>query len=329
MADLRNQPGGRPSLSVVVPVYNSEATIGRLAEHVVTVLTPHVERLEVVLVNDGSHDNSHSAALKAVDRHPGTVRYVRLARNFGEHNAVMCGLHHTSCQYAAIIDDDFQQPPAEILKLLHKIQSTGADVVYGCYVEMHQKAYRNLGSRFHNWVASTLLRKPRWLYLSSFKLMNRFLIDEICRYEGPYPYLDGLILRATSAIETETVEHRPREVGKSTYTLRRLIRLWLNMVTSHSVLPLRISSVAGFTICIVGLLLSLFFIASWSVGGIFLHDAVPPGWASTICLITVLGGAQLCMLGILGEYLGRLYLSSNRQPQWVVRERIGWPREGS
>lgn len=307
------------SLSVLIPVYNSEETIGALVDLIVEKFTPIFERLEIIMVNDGSMDSSHQCILEAFNRYPQIVKYIKLARNFGEHNAVMCGLRHVTCDCVSIIDDDFQNPPDEIIKLVNKLKE-GYDVVYSYYEKKQHHWFRNLGSNFNDWVATKLLKKPKGLYLSSFKVMNFFLVRTVIQYEGPYPYLDGLILRSTSSIGTQLCEHNTREIGRSNYTLNRLIRLWLNMFTSFSVVPLRISTILGFIMSSVGFALALFFIVSWSVGGVFANKVMPPGWASIIVSVTIFSGIQLLVLGMIGEYLGRLFLTANRQPQFVVRE---------
>lgn len=316
LRELRDPAGS--SLAVVVPVFNSEETIGRLVDRLVEVLEPHVGRLEIVLVDDGSTDGSHEVALEAYRKRPEVVVYVRLAKNFGEHSAVMCGLRNVSAEAAVIVDDDFQNPPEEILKLVDKLQE-GYDVVYSAYSDKRHSWIRNAGSRFNDLVATRLLRKPKNLYLSSFKALNRFLIDAVVEYDGPYPYIDGLILRSTSAIASQICEHQAREVGRSNYTPRRLIRLWLNMFTSFSVVPLRLASYLGLIMSAAGVLLAGFFVVSWKVGGILGSGTIPPGWASLIVSVTLFGGIQLCVLGMIGEYVGRIFLTQNRSPQFVVR----------
>ena len=309
-------------VSVLIPVYNSQDTIGRLIDVVIEELRPRCDQLEIVAVNDGSRDHSHDALCQAVDRHPDIVKYVRLARNFGEHGAVMCGLHYVSGDCVVIIDDDFQNPPDQILRLVDKLQE-GFDVVYSYYGEKHHSLKRNLGSAFNDWMATRLLGKPKGLYLSSFKAMNRFLIDTVTQYEGPYPYLDGLVIRSTSSIGQQLCQHAPREVGHSNYTSRRLIRLWLNMFTGFSVKPLRIVSFLGFLMSAAGMFMALFFMVSWSLGGIFRSQEIPPGWASLIICITIFAGLQLSVLGMIGEYLGRVLHTANRTPQFIVRETHG------
>lgn len=307
------------SLSVLVPVYNGEETIGPLIDTIVAAVGSRYQRLEIVAVNDGSADQSHERLLEAHNKHPTILSYIQLAKNFGEHNAVMCGLRHCTSDAVVIIDDDFQNPPQEILKLAEKLNA-GYDVVYSYYPKKYHAAWRNLGSSFNNWVAARLLRKPKGLYLSSFKAMNRFLVSKVIEYEGPFPYLDGLILRATDSIATQECKHQQRRAGRSNYTLGRLLRLWLNMFTNFSIVPLRVSTFLGLFMSLLGVLLTMYFVVSWSVGGIFLHESIPPGWASTIVLITTFSGIQLLMLGLIGEYLGRIFLTANRHPQAVARE---------
>ncbi|MBD3306597.1 glycosyltransferase [candidate division KSB3 bacterium] len=309
-------------LSILIPLYHSEQTIEALVDRVITELRPHFDALELVLVNDGSTDNTHACALQSVARHPGIVKYIRLMRNFGEHNAVMCGLHYVTGDCVAIIDDDFQNPPAEILKLVEKSRE-GYDVVYSYYTEKCHSWFRNLGSRFNDWVATKLLKKPKDLYLSSFKVISAPLIRTIIDYQGPYPYIDGIILRSTTMIGRQLCRHEERATGRSNYTLVKLLRLWLNMFTGFSILPLRIASIIGIGMAGVAILLTGFFIISHQVGGIIFQQPIPPGWASIIVAVTFFAGLQLCVLGMIGEYLGRLFLTVNRSPQFIVRDVYG------
>lgn len=306
-------------LSVIIPVYNSEKTVGPLAEQLLAILKPSFKKLELVLVNDGSTDNSFSEMLAAANRHPGLVRAISLSKNFGEHNAVMCGLNHARGECAAILDDDFQNPPAEVLHLVEKLEE-GHDVVYSYYAEKQHSFFRNLGSWINDCFATWLLKKPKGFYLSSFKVLNRFLIDTVTAYQGPFPYLDGLILRSTAKIASCLCRHDEREIGKSNYTFRRLFRLWLNMFTGFSIVPLRMASLIGGTMSLLSLLMTSYFVMAHFTGPLFIKHPIPPGWASTIVCITFFGGLQLCVLGIIGEYLGRLFLTANESPQYVVRE---------
>lgn len=315
--DLR--PLARPLLSIVIPVYNSEKTIGPLVEKTARELLGSSHDLQFVLVNDGSHDRSHEAILDLLASPCGrSIKYVQLTRNFGEHNAVMCGLRYADGEAAVIIDDDFQNPPEEIIKLVDKLDD-GYDVVYSYYERKHHSWFRNLGSWFNDLMASMLLKKPRGLYLSSFKALNRFTVDVVKAYSGPYPYLDGLVLRSTRSIGTQLCAHQPRQEGESNYTLRKLVSLWLNMFTSFSVSPLRIGAYLGLVMSVFGFLLAIFFVISWAVGGI-VSENIPKGWASLIVTLTFFSGIQLLVLGLMGEYVGRIFMTQNSQPQAVVRQ---------
>jgi undecaprenyl-phosphate 4-deoxy-4-formamido-L-arabinose transferase len=225
----------------------------------------------------------------------------------------MTGLRHTRGAHVINMDDDLQNPPEEVARLLAFAQESGRDVIYTYYDEKHHARWRNLGSEFTNWVAGFVLDKPGGFYLSSFRCMNAFIVREITRYEGPFPYVDGLILQVTQNIGRLQVRHLPRAVGRSNYTIRRLLRLWMSMFVNFSVMPLRISTLTGFALSVLG-----------GVGGMAaiieaLFFSPPAGWASLFVAVLLLSGVQLMILGIVGEYLGRLYLTANRKPQAVVR----------
>ncbi|HTU02643.1 MAG TPA: glycosyltransferase family 2 protein [Candidatus Sulfotelmatobacter sp.] len=300
-------------LAIVIPVYNSAGTIGALVDQLC--LTLSAQSLHVVLVNDGSTDASDRVCRELSARHAGTVTYARLARNFGEHNAVMAGLHHARGDYVVIMDDDFQQPPEEAARLLAYASAHAYDIVYTRYAHKHHPWLRNLGSWLNDRLATVLLDKPRDLYLSSFKCLSRFVIDHILTYRGPYPYIDGLALRCTRNIGVLPVRHAPRRDGRSQYTLRRLLHLWLNMFVNFSVMPLRLSTLLGLAGSALGLLLGLEVVAER-----LLRPDVPVGWASVLVVILLFAGIQLVMLGVIGEYLGRLFLTENQTPQFVIRE---------
>jgi glycosyltransferase involved in cell wall biosynthesis len=315
-APLGAAPSGAemPALSIVIPVYNGADSIGELvaALEELRIAGGH----EIVLVNDGSPDNSLEVCRALVARARVPVTLVALSRNYGEHNAVMAGLRHATGAHIITMDDDLQNPPEEVERLLAHAQQSRREVVYTYYDEKQHAAWRNLGSRFTNWVAGFVLDKPSGFYLSSFRCMSAFVAREVARYDGPYPYVDGLILQVTQDIDRLLVRHLPRSVGRSNYTLRRLLRLWLNMFVNFSVMPLRLSTLAGFALSFIGALGSLAAVVEALV------SHTPPGWASLFAALLLLSGVQLLILGLVGEYLGRLYLTVNKRPQSTVRSVI-------
>lgn len=299
-------------ISVVIPVYNGEKTIGMLVDELARKVNRHA--LEVVLVNDGSPDNSHRECLALFGKYTDIVKYICLSRNFGEHNAVMAGLNRTTGDYMVIIDDDFQNPPEEIEKLVEKALADSLDVVYSYYEKKQHSLFRNAGSRFNNLVASYLLNKPRDLYLSSFKCMSRFTVNEVLKYTGPFPYIDGLIWRCTRNIGTVLVEHKKRSEGKSGYTLKKLVRLWLNMFINFSILPLRVSTFIGIIFSIFGMVLTVYFIIDKLI-----NPWIPVGVTAILAVILAFSGIQLVILGLLGEYIGKLFMANNQTPQYSIR----------
>jgi undecaprenyl-phosphate 4-deoxy-4-formamido-L-arabinose transferase len=302
------------ALSIVIPVYNGERSIRELVAALETLTVPGGH--EIVLVNDCSPDDSLAICRDLVARATLPMTLVDLSRNFGEHNAVMAGLRQARGAHVITMDDDLQNPPSEVVRLLGYAQSSGKEVVYTFYAQKEHASWRNLGSRFTNRVADLLLDKPKGLYLSSFRCISAFVAREITRYEGPFPYVDGLILQVTQSIGSLEVQHLPRAHGGSNYTFRRLVRLWLNMFVNFSVMPLRLATFGGLTLSLCGLLGSIWAIVS------ALLSQTPPGWASISVAVMLLSGVQLMMLGLIGEYLGRLYLTANRKPQSVVKDVI-------
>ena len=304
-----------PLLTVVIPVFNGAATIGPLVKALSETEFPGP--FEVVLVNDGSADNSIEVCHRLVDDVHCPITLVDLARNFGEHNAVMAGLRHARGRWIITIDDDFQNPPSEVRRLLEFSIEADVDVVYTYYRDRHHSWLRRLGSRLANYVADVLLDKPRGLYLSSFRCISQWAAQQVIGYEGPFPYVDGLLLQVTQRVRSIEAEHLPRLSGKSNYNLRRLIRLWLSLALNFSVMPLRISTLLGLLLTVFGVGFFVLIVVDY-----FLHGSPVPGWASTVSIILLFSGAQLVMIGLVGEYLGRVYLTLNQRPQFVVRDVI-------
>lgn len=310
MSELHHHP---VDLSLVIPVYNGSSTIGPVVESIHQLYGDL--RIEVVLVNDGSTDGSERTCLGLVESHPETVVFLHLARNFGEHSAVLAGLNQARGLHVAILDDDGQNPPGEVRKLYDEIRHNEQDVVYGRYREKRHGLLRNLGSRFNDRVANWMLGKPRDLYLSSFKVLNRFCVDEITRYKGAFPYIDGLILRTTQNIGQVEVEHRAREGSGSGYTLGKLVRLWMNMFLNFSITPLRVSALLGIFTSVI----SIFLLVAIVIDKLYINPLVTHGLPTVLVVVTFFAGVQLVILGTIGEYLGRLFLDHSKNPQFVVR----------
>lgn len=299
-------------LSIVVPVYRGAATIGRLV-NALSELRPE-GGLEVILVNDGSPDNSSDVCKELVRTAQVPLTYLEHARNFGEHNAVMTGLRYARGSYVITMDDDLQNPPEEVVRLYDHARLGGWDVVYARYAVKQHASWRNLGSRFANAIADRLLDKPKGLYLSSFRCMSALVVNEVTRYGGPYPYIDGLVMQVTQHIDSIEVRHLPRTEGRSNYTLKRLVRLWLNLATSFSLAPLRLAIFTGAALAILGA-----FGAVLTIVEALATRNTPSGYASTMTVILLVAGVQSMILGVIGEYVGRTFLSANGKPQGIVR----------
>lgn len=301
------------ALSVVIPVYNGARSIPVLVEALSQLSVQG--GLEIILVNDNSPDDSLAVCQKLCHQYTTPISVINLARNFGEHNAVMAGLSHSRGAYVITMDDDLQNPPDEVLKLWQHARDGGFDVVYSRYSHKAHAAWRNWGSWLTNRCADFLIDKPKGLYLSSFRCMSRFAVQSILKHTGPFPYIDGLLMQVTQRVDSIEVKHLPRADGDSNYTLRRLIRLFLSMFLNFSVMPLHIATAAGVGMGLLGLLGMVGVIIEW-----FVSDTGATGWASLMASMLLIAGVQLTLLGVIGEYLGRLFLTANGKPQFVIRD---------
>lgn len=299
-------------VSVVIPVFNGAGSIEGVVDRILLCLTNRA--IEIILVDDGSVDTSVSVCERLCGAHA-NITFVRLSRNFGEHNAVLAGLAHSCGRFVAVLDDDAQNPPEELPRMLELLEQAQLDVVYGKYAQRQHAWHRQLGSWFNDRVANIMLGKPKGLYLSSFKVMNRFIVDQILKYSGPHPYIDGLICRTSTRLGQLQVRHNARAAGRSNYTLRRLVRLWLNMFMGFSILPLRATSLMGMSIS----LLSIVWLALILIDKLWISPRVTSGIPTVLACIVLFSGVQLMVLGMLGEYVGRMFLLTNGQPQYIVR----------
>jgi undecaprenyl-phosphate 4-deoxy-4-formamido-L-arabinose transferase len=299
-------------VSVVIPVYNSAPMLATLIQRLRAALDPLRLDYEIVLVDDGSSDGSWAALEQARTESGERLVAIQLMRNYGQHNALMCGLRHARGRVVVTMDDDLQNPPEEIPKLLDWLEQTQADVVYGVPAQREHGAWRNLGS-------AVVLHFYRFVFKNqvtptSFRAIRRELVDSVQFYDLNFTFLDGLLAWCSQRIDAVEVTHQLRAQGRSGYSLSRLLALALNLYTNFSLLPLQLVSTVGLLSAVAGFGVGLYFLVLSVTAGIAV-----PGYASTIIAILILGGAQMLALGIIGEYLGRLHMNVNKKPQYIVR----------
>ena len=299
-------------VSFVIPCYRSAKTIGGVVNEIESAMAQLAYEYEIILVNDSSPDDTF-AVISALAEADGHITAVDLAKNFGQHAALMCGIRHSSGDILVCLDDDGQTPADEVGKLLEKIEA-GYDVVYASYDHKQHSGFRNFGSRVNAWMTEIMLGKPKELSLTSYFAAKRFIVDEMLRYENCFPYIMGLVLRSTKNICNVPVNHRSREQGQSGYTLGKLLSLWMNGFTSFSIKPLRIATYFGAFIALAGFIYALVIIIRHFAVGM-----APLGWSSTTALLLILGGVILLVLGLIGEYIGRIFMCVNSSPQYVER----------
>ena len=302
-------------VSIIIPCYNSEATIEKVVTMVMDEFSQHDEYdCDFFLVNDYSRDDTFGAITRLAEKYP-TVHGINLMRNFGQHNALMAALNYADGDYVLGMDDDMQTHPSQVFKLLDKM-SEGYDLVYGQYAQKKTGFLKNLTSKFNEVSSRILLGRPKEIVSSNFWVITRAVRDEVILYKNFNPYVDGLFYRTTSNIGNVMVEHHKREVGTSNYTLRKLMRLWLAYF-NYTVLPLRISFFLGVIFSMIGLVSALVTI---------IRKLVTPdmtvGWASLMACLLIFSGVIMLILGILGEYIGKLILSINGTPQYIIRETV-------
>ncbi len=307
-----------PALSFVIPLYYSADTLVPLVKQIEALAIEGGH--ELVLVNDGSRDATAGLCRELLRDARIPITFVNHARNYGEHNAVLTGYRHARGAHVVNLDDDGQNPPAEAVKLWQHAKREGLDVVYGHYSRKEHSVFRNFGSWLTNRMTDWVLDKPKGFYLSSFRCVSAFVAREVALHEGPYPYIDGLILQITQNIGALEVQHTERAAGQSGYTLRRLLRLWASTFVNFSVMPLRLATLLGLLMAAAGLLGLGFVFYLWMT-----NKGPDYGWGSLMGALLVFSGTQLVVLGLIGEYVGRMFLTVNRRPQSVVRsvERAG------
>lgn len=306
-------------ISFVVPCYRSENTITSVVEEVKTEMAAHPDYdYEIVLVNDNSPDNVWDVITKLSESDK-RIKAIRLLRNFGQHSALMAGYGVCTGDYVVTIDDDGQTPVDQTFILMDKLLE-GFDVVYGKYEKRKDNLFRKIGTGINNWMSKTLLGKPKDLHLTSFFVARVKIIKEICNYKNGFPYIWGLVLRTTKSIANATIQHKERIEGESGYTLGKLLNLWMNGFTAFSVKPLRISATVGIISSALGLLGIIYVVVDKII-----HPEVAAGFSSLMAVLLLIGGLLLLSMGLIGEYVGRIYMCINATPQYIVRDTINLP----
>lgn len=304
-------------LSFVIPCYLSENTISFVVQEIIDTVELRKSEFiyEIILVSDNSPDNVFQVIKELAGKNI-NIKGIELAKNFGQHSALMTGYKECTGDIIISLDDDGQTPANELFSLIDKLDE-GYDVVYAAYPSIKQSSSRVIGSRINKIMMEKLIGKPKSIEATSYFACRKFIISEILRYENSYPYIGGLIFRATSNIANVTVNQRERIAGKSGYNLKKLISLWLNGFTAFSVKPLRIATFSGF-VCAAG----GFAYGIYTIIHKITNPETPAGWSSLMTALLFIGGMIMLILGLMGEYIGRIYICINSSPQYVIRDAV-------
>ena len=300
-------------ISIVIPVYNSEGNLIELARQVHDALAEI--SYELILVNDGSKDGSWRIIVQLCRQYHNLIG-VNLRKNSGQDNAIMAGLSYARGNYTVIMDDDIQHSPYDITKLYDECRQ-GYDICYANFLKKNQALWKNIGSWFNGKIADLLIDKPKHIYLSPFQIIRKEVVDEVLKYKGPYPYVQGLLLQTTSNLTQITIAHHERYQGKSNFNFFRSMSVFFKLATSFSVYPLRIASLLGFLVASIGFGLALFYLFEY-----FFTDHAVEGWLTLVLINLIVGGLILASIGLIGEYMGRMYLNLNSKPQYIVKETV-------
>ncbi len=303
-------------LSIFIPCYGSEHTIEPVVNEVISTIDINRFDYEFILVNDCSKDNVWQSIIKLTEGN-NRIKGISFAKNFGQQSALLAGFRHATGDYVVSMDDDGQAPVESLMEMINSLEQNDYDIVYGCYQQVRQTGFRRFGSWFNHKMAIWFSNCPKDLFPTSFYVARRFLIEEIVQFENCYAYISGLVFRSTRNIGKIYVKHRSRIEGKSGYSLKRLIGLWINGFTAFSVKPLRLATFFGFIFSLLGFIYGIFIIVMKLI-----HPDTPMGYSSTMAAILFIGGVIMFMMGMVGEYIGRIYINQNKSPQYVIRTKV-------
>lgn len=312
----------KQKITVIIPCYRSSSSLPMVIDSLLNTIKKRTEfDYEIILINDGSPDNGETwNTIKTIANNNTIIKGINLSKNFGQHNAMMAGYKVSKGDIIVGMDDDGENNPQFMFELVDKL-SEGYDCVMGEYNNDKKKSIRGLGTKINNKMAEKLINKPKDITLTSFYACKRFIVEQICEYNNAYPYIAGLILQSTNNLGKVSLKREKRISGKSNYSLRKLIRLWVSGFTAFSIKPLRISSTIGFVCATIGFVLGIVII----IRKFFLDVMI--GWSSLVSITLFIGGLIMMMLGMIGEYIGRIYLSVNKAPQFVIKEKINIDEE--
>ena len=303
-------------LSIVIPCYGSEHTIEPVVNEVISTIDTNRFDYEFILVNDCSKDNVWQSIIKLTEGN-NRIKGISFAKNFGQQSALLAGFRHATGDYVISMDDDGQAPVESLMEMINSLEQNDYDIVYGCYQQVRQTGFRRFRSWFNHKMAIWFSNCPKDLFPTSFYVARKFLIEEIVQFENCYAYISGLVFRSTRNIGKIYVKHRSRIEGKSGYSLKRLIGLWINGFTAFSVKPLRLATFFGFIFSLLGFIYGIFIIIMKLI-----HPDTPMGYSSTMAAILFIGGVIMFMMGMVGEYIGRIYINQNKSPQYVIRTKV-------
>lgn len=307
-------------ISFVIPCYRSEKTVGSVISEIISVMDPSEYDYEIIAVNDCSPDDVWRV-LKDLAGCNKKIKAVCLAKNMNKPSALMAGFNYVTGDYVVFLDDDGQCPMDHVFELMKPLDE-GFDASMARYPKKKQSGFKNFGSWLNSVMAMAMINKPRDLQVSNFVAVKRFVVDEIIKYNLPYPYFSGLLLRTTSKVTNVEMEERSRKIGTSTFTFAKLLGVWMNGLTAFSIKPLRLASLIGTIYALMG-----FLYGTYTIIYKILNPAVPKGYSSTIAVIMFTCGIMMLMLGLIGEYLGRIYICINKSPQFVVRESVNTEKD--
>ena len=310
-------------LSFIIPCYASEKTVGQVIEEIDKVVSKNPRYdYEIIAVNDCSPDNVWKV-LKNIAQNNSKVKLINLAKNMNRPGALMAGMSETTGDYIILMDDDGQCPMESLWKLIEPLEN-GHDVSIAKYPTYKQSKFKSFGTIVNRKMTEIVMEKPKDLSFTNFSALKRYIVEEITKYKNPYPYLTGLLLRTTSDIVNVEMEERERITGSTNFTFKKMLNLWINGFTAFSIKPLRISTIVGIITAALGFIYGIYII----IHKLVVHTTVVQGYSSLMAVMLFIGGIIMMMLGMIGEYIGRIYISINNSPQYVIKETVNIKDKG-